>query len=295
MNELAGHCLGGWRRVGARLCLGLAIGLATAGLPVATATEIWTTLPPLAWLVEQIGGEKLAVQPFIGQGQDPHTFAPRPRAMMALQGAKLLVTTNADFETTIVGKLRAMYPNLKILDLSPVLAAGGEAAVEPGNNDPHVWLSLRHLAAFAPLIRDGLADFYPSERERFADNCQRLRQRLEQADAEYARRLAPHRGRAFYVHHPAFGFFARDYGLIQKAVEIEGKDPSPRQLLAVIEAARQEQVKVVIASPQFADRSARILAERIGGQVVKVDPLAPDTIVVVGQLVEAIAGPPAAE
>ena len=35
------------------------------------------------------------------------------------------------------------------------------------------------------------------------------------------------RSKGFLVFHPAWGYFARDYGLSQVSIELEGKEPSP--------------------------------------------------------------------
>jgi zinc transport system substrate-binding protein len=78
------------------------------------------------------------------------------------------------------------------------------------------------------------------------------------------------------VFHPAWGYFAETYGLTQVPIEKEGKEPGARALAALIEQARREQVKVIFVQPQFSRRSAEQVARAIGGQVVAIDPLAPD-------------------
>ncbi len=83
-------------------------------------------------------------------------------------------------------------------------------------------------------------------------------------------------GLRFMVFHPSWGYFAHAYGLKQVPIEIEGKDPKPAELQELIEHARNEGVKVIFAQPQFSDKSARLVAKEIGGQVVFADPLAED-------------------
>jgi zinc transport system substrate-binding protein len=57
-------------------------------------------------------------------------------------------------------------------------------------------------------------------------------------------------------------------------VEVEGKEPKAAQLQSLIRRAREERVKVVFVQPQFSVKSAEMVAREIGGQVVRVDPLA---------------------
>jgi zinc transport system substrate-binding protein len=78
------------------------------------------------------------------------------------------------------------------------------------------------------------------------------------------------------VFHPSWGYFARNYGLQQVPVEIEGKDPKPAQLKKLIEYAQKKQINVIFVQPQFSSRSAELVAKEIGGQVIFADPLASD-------------------
>jgi zinc transport system substrate-binding protein len=78
------------------------------------------------------------------------------------------------------------------------------------------------------------------------------------------------------VFHPSWGYFARSYGLQQVPVEIEGKDPKPAQLKALIEHAKKKHINIIFAQPQFSSRSAKLVAKEIGGQVIFADPLASD-------------------
>jgi len=91
-------------------------------------------------------------------------------------------------------------------------------------------------------------------------------------------RLFSDRGtdRRFMVYHPAWGYFAKTYGLLQIAVEIEGKQPTPKALQRLIQEARQDGIKAVFVQPQFAAKSAETIAQAIGGRVILADPLAMD-------------------
>jgi zinc transport system substrate-binding protein len=76
------------------------------------------------------------------------------------------------------------------------------------------------------------------------------------------------------VFHPAWGYFAHTYGLKQVPVEIEGKDPKPAQLKALIGQAKKKNIKIIFVQPQFSSKSAKLVAKEIGGQVAFADPLA---------------------
>ena len=76
------------------------------------------------------------------------------------------------------------------------------------------------------------------------------------------------------VYHPAWGYFAWAYGLEQVPIEMEGKNPTPRELQALIGMAKKNGIKVIFVQPQFSIKSANTIAKAIGGQVMFADPLA---------------------
>jgi zinc transport system substrate-binding protein len=80
------------------------------------------------------------------------------------------------------------------------------------------------------------------------------------------------------VYHPSWGYFAADYGLNMISVEIEGKEPSAQDLTELVDLAKEKDVKVIFVQAQFSTRSAEVLAQEIGGEVVAVDPLAKNYI-----------------
>ncbi len=78
------------------------------------------------------------------------------------------------------------------------------------------------------------------------------------------------------VFHPAWSYLAREYGLEQLPIEVEGKAPNPANLKKIIDIASKENIRIIFVQEQFDTNSARAVAAEIGGQVIKIDPLAPD-------------------
>lgn len=81
-----------------------------------------------------------------------------------------------------------------------------------------------------------------------------------------------------FVFHPAWGYFAAEYGLRQVAIQVQGKEPADRELTEVQKLARQEGVKVIFVQPQFASGAPEAVARAIGGRVQSLDDLAPDVL-----------------
>lgn len=80
----------------------------------------------------------------------------------------------------------------------------------------------------------------------------------------------------FMVFHPAWGYFARDYGLEMIPIELGGTEPSAAELATLMAEAKEENIKVIFAQPEFSKRDAETIAQEIGGEVLLLDPLAAD-------------------
>ena len=267
------------------------------GRQVQAAVEVFVSIPPQKWLSDRIGGEHLVTEVLVEKGQDPHTFEPRPKQIGALGRAKLYFTIGLEFEGQIVAKLRQSTVNLQIVDstagLEKMAMAGhghhedaapagarkdehGEADHGAAGLDPHVWLSPPHLKAMAATMAKAITAVDPAHSQDYAANLTRLTKELDELDHQLATELKPYQGATFFVFHPSFGYFAKRYGLVQEAVEVEGKSPSPRQLSALIAEARADGVKVIFVQPQFDERTGAAVAAAIGGTVAPLDALAED-------------------
>jgi zinc transport system substrate-binding protein len=142
--------------------------------------------------------------------------------------------------------------------------------------DPHIWLSPPLVKIQASTILAALQGADPAHRSDYAANFNAFTTRVDQLDADLKKTFAGKTGLQFMVFHPAWGYFAHAYGLKQVPIEIEGKNPKPAQLKELIEHAREDGIKVIFVQPQFSAKSAKLVAQEIGGQVAFADPLAED-------------------
>ena len=247
-------------------------------------TRIFVTVPPQAYLAERIGGDAVEVHTLVGKGQDPHTFEPTPRQAAALAGATLFFTVDIPFEKQLAAKVAASNRNLRVVDSTkgivrlplPEEHHATHARDDHGDGneaDPHLWLATANLRIMADNMTAAMSVAMPERKEVMHKNLAALKQEINELDKRLATTLAPHRGKTFYVFHPAFGYFAQAYGLKQKGVEIGGKSPTPRQLTALIRQAREDRVRTIFVQPQFDRKSADTVAQAINGSVAPIDPL----------------------
>jgi zinc transport system substrate-binding protein len=147
---------------------------------------------------------------------------------------------------------------------------------EHGEADPHVWLSPEAVRIQAAAIRDALKAADPAGAERYESNYLAFARELEDLDREIASILSGMEGKTVYVYHPVLGYFTDRYRLIQRAIEVEGKEPTARQLADFIDRLRAERVGMIFVQKEFSTRSAEAVAAETGAVVKTIDPLSRD-------------------
>lgn len=264
---------------------------ATAALlPGVAAAQVrfFVSVAPLAYIVERVGGDHVAVETLVQPGHSPVTYEPTARQLTRLASAHAYVRTGVPFETVWMVRIEAANPGLDIIDardgieLLPMSETHGSShgaadhAHDHDGMDPHIWLDPNIAARIALVVRDYLVRVDPPNRSGYSANTARLLEDLNELDHRISSLIAQARSRKFLVFHPAWGYFARAYGLEQLAVEHQGKAPGPRTLAQLVERAGKEGIGSVFVQEQVSGRLARTLADALGATVVVLNPLAMD-------------------
>ena len=241
------------------------------------------TIPPQRFLVERIGGGKIETLALVPPGADPHVYEPTPRQLALMSRAKVYfkLGSGIEFEKAWLDKFISINPKMTVCDTSAgiaLLPSSGGHRHSSENNDPHVWLSPRNAARMTENIVLCLAEIDPGNKELYLRNSRQLQSELRILDQEISSILEPHQGGAFLVFHPAWAYFAADYGLTEIAIEDEGKEPSARRLRDLVDKARRQNMKTIFVSPPFATASAAAVAREIGAGLVELAPLSEDYI-----------------
>jgi zinc transport system substrate-binding protein len=236
--------------------------------------QVFVSVLPLKDFVEQVGGKRVAVEAMVLPGHSPATYDPPPQQIAALADADLFVRAGVPFEDVWMGGIRSANPRMRILDTRAGLelrpmeghthrpGPGSASAGHASEQDPHVWTSPPLVKQMAARIRDALIDLDPSGAEDYERGYDAFAAKLDALDREIRSLLTDLSGRRFLVFHPAWGYFADTYGLVQVPVERGGKEPGARTLAALIEHARRDDIRVVFVQPQFGERA--VLLGRIG-------------------------------
>jgi zinc transport system substrate-binding protein len=263
-----------------------------------TKLGVIVTILPQAEFVESVGGDKVDVTVMVPPGASPHTYEPTPGQMEALSRAKMYaeVGSGVEFELVWMDRLSAANKDMLVVDCSKGIELqqmiAGDEGEPAGSIDPHIWMSPQNAQIMVQNIAGGLIQVDPDNRAYYEQNRDAYLQELAQLDQDIRDGLSGVKNRVFMVYHPAFGYFASSYGLTMLPIEAEGKEPTPAGLQHLIEQAKEHNIHIVFAEPQFNPQSARVIADAIDGSVVLIDPLSREYLtnlrVLLGELVQAM-------
>ena len=256
------------------------LSVANLSLADTLPVKIFVSVLPQKYLVEQIGKQHVEVSTMVAAGQNPSTYAPKPKQMTELASCDIYLTIGVPFEKLWIKKIRQYNEGLKIINMQPANDALHHEVSHDHNHElgPHIWTSPRQLRIMAQHIAKILSDINPESRDLYYGNLRRLEEELVSLDSKIRRMLNESQTRHFMVFHPAWDYFADEYQLKQIAIERQGKEPGARMITELIQSAREHNIKKVFTQRQFNSSSAKTIAKAIGGEVVETDPLAENVI-----------------
>jgi zinc transport system substrate-binding protein len=237
---------------------------------------------PLAEFVEQVGKDKVEVTVIVPPGADPHLFELTPVQLKKISQAQLYVEVGSglNFELTWMDKIKLIYKDMLICNSS--------IGITLVDKDPHIWLSPRNAKTMVENISEALIKIDPLSQKYFKKNSIEYINKLDILDKEIKARLEGVKNRRFISSHPAWGYFAKEYDLIQIAIENEGKEPSAASLAHIIDQIRAFNISIILVSPQYNVKSAEVVAKEVGAQIIIADPLSMDYINNLRKLAEEI-------
>jgi len=260
--------------------------------PAQDKVNVMATTVPLGHFIEMVGKDLVNVGVLVSPGTNPHTFEPAPSQLKCIEEAQLYVKNGAGMEIWMDKIIRA-NEDMLVVDSSKGIDL--IESTDPDHDDhndnserglheviltkdPHIWLSPRNAIVQVENICDGLVNVDPENEDRYRNNRDDYIKKLEELDSELNATFSKSEKKTILVLHPAWSYFARDYGLEQVSILYSQKEPGLRYLVTMIETARENNVTRVFVDPNFNPKSAEIVANEIGGKVVPLDPLAENYI-----------------
>jgi zinc transport system substrate-binding protein len=253
----------------------------------ANINAIVSILPQKTFL-EEIGGNLVNVSVMVQAGDSPHSYEPKPSQMVDITKADVYFAIGVEFENVWLKKFQNQNNSLLMVDLAKDISkidikqhghshGHKEDKHDEEAKDPHIWTSPSNIKTIAKNILNTLVSIDKKNEQTYQQNYSHFIAKIDHTDAtikDVLRNTPKHT--KFMVFHPSWGYFAKEYNLEQFPIEVEGKEPKPRELAYIIKEAREENIKAIFTQPEFSDKSAKIIANELKVKVIKVSPLNPD-------------------
>ncbi len=285
------------RRAGILPCL-VVLGAAACGsegsvdrsaesgmVPDPSRPVVAVSVLPLAGIVDRLlPADSARIEVLVPPGASPHSFEPGAQALSVVQRADLVLELGHPAFVWERGWLDGLLAGTDVVRLR--VAEGCRWIPD----DPHVWLDPECLALSAERTASVLAELAPGRKREIDSGLENFRRDLADADDAIRTLLAGSQGRAFLVQHPAWGYFARAYGLEQIAILThDSGDAGAARLAEVIDRTRDAGIGTVFVQPQVSRDAASAIARETGAVIRVLDPLGRDPVQTLRETAAAVA------
>ena len=270
------------------------------------ALAIYTTVYPLQYFAERIGGDYVDVSSIYPAGANEHTFEPTQKDMMALADSDIFFYIGLGLEgfvenakKTLANEDVKLVPTAEGVTEEQLHISTGHTHAEAEESehdhdhdhehgedehadeeshddhahtehDAHVWLSPVISQQLALAIKDELVAALPEQEATFTENYETLVADLNTLNADFENMAAETSKKTFFVSHAAFGYIAGHYGFTQ--VPVAGlnsqSEPSQKELTSIVDLAKKENIEYIFFEQNVSSNLTEIIQNELGAQTL---------------------------
>ena len=247
--------------------------------------DIYTTVYPLEYFADTIGGEFVNVETIYPPGTDEHTFDPSQKDIVGMANSDLFFYIGYNLE----GFVTKAEPILKGEGVTTV-AVGETVLVDEhdeehdhdhgeanddghdhGSVNPHLWLDPIYSIQMAETVKDELTKQMPEQESYFTLRFNELSDKLKALDKQFAKTIKAGRTNKVIVSHSAYGYWEDRYGLEQIGVTglTSSNEPSQKQLAGIVTMAKEEDLHYVIFEQNISSKLTEIIQKEMGAEALE--------------------------
>ena len=236
--------------------------------PSSNKISITASFYPLAYFVEQVGGDRVKVQSITPNGTEPHDFEPTPQDIITLRSSRVFFYNGSGVDAWA----DRVQPELTAAGVKVVTAS---QAVSLIRQDPHIWLDPVRARQIAELVRDTLIVVDPSGADYYRVRFIELSGRLTVLDTDYTKNLANCATRDVIVSHDAFNYLAQRYHIELQAIAglSPEAEPSAKRLSELAQLIKEKKIKTVFFESLVPSHLAETLAKETGATTDVLNPI----------------------
>lgn len=231
------------------------------------------SIDPQKYLLEKLVGNKYIVNTAIPVGSNPETYDPSPSQMVNIGKSEMYFKVgNLGFENTWLKNISINNPNMNIVDCSQGVQTIQDDHGHP-NGDPHIWSSTETALTVSTNMYNALIAHDPKHKDYYLDRFKTLEKTIQQTDSIIKSYITEASCKSFIIYHPALSYFAEQYGLHQYSIEVDGKNPTPKQIAELVKKAKLENIRVIFIQEEYDLKNVEPIANETGAKIVVINPL----------------------
>jgi zinc/manganese transport system substrate-binding protein len=225
--------------------------------------KVVTTLPDIAEIVRDVGGDQVEVSALLRGSEDPHYSDARPDYILKVNRADIVCSIGLELEIGWLPKVLQKSGNAKVQQgglgycelgkaIKPLEVPVGAidrslGDVHPMGN-PHFYLSPHYMADAGQEVVRVLSLNLPDKAQMFQKNYDAFKARMTKLQADIQKQVKPDK---VMEYHKEFTYFFNTYGL-NSAGSLEekpGMPPSAARIAEVAKLAKDQKVAILFATP----------------------------------------------
>lgn len=260
---------------------------------------VYTTIYPLQYFAERIGGDTIEAESMLPAGADEHTYEPTSKTILDIAGADLFLYNGLNLEP-FADKVKETLSSedVQIVNVGEQVEIDSahdehsheseEAHTEEehshesedghdhGGVDPHIWLDPLLAGQMANVVKKELIELNPDEEAVYTKNYEALLAELEQLDDNFHTMADAAAQKEILVSHAAYGYWEKSYGIEQLSVAglSSTDEPSQKELKELADTAKEHNIRYVIFEQNVTPKIAKVIQEEIGADSLRLHNLA---------------------
>ncbi|MGV8859024.1 metal ABC transporter substrate-binding protein [Rhodoglobus sp.] len=225
---------------------------------------VLTTFTVLADMAQNVAGDHLRVESITKVGAEIHGYQPTPGDIAKAADADLILDNGLNLEAWFSQFVDGLdVPHVVVSEGVETISIAEDAY--EGLPNPHAWMSPLNAQIYVDNMAEAFAELDPENAADYASNADSYKIALQAVNDELTTELAtlaPNQ-RALITCEGAFSYLARDAGLSEHylwAVNAE-QQSTPRQVAAVIDFVRDNDVPAVFCESTVSDRTMQQVVE----------------------------------
>ena len=258
---------------------------------------------PVAYLTQQVGGDKVDVLTMVPAGAEPHVWEPTPADLVNIGKSKLFVYLGLGMDSWAPDVLESLGKDAPASvqasdNVDPLTFEQERALVEShehasdgmehhdhaahvghshshGGIDPHVWLDPQRAKIMAKNILDGLSSADPKNRAYYEENYNALALRLDELDQAYESNLSGFTDKKIVVSHEAYGYICARYGIDQIGISglTPDSEPDAKTMSEIVNLVKEDHITTVFYEELVSPKVAKQIANETGAKAEVLSPI----------------------